>query len=114
MPKYISVVHVIVKRNKEDQFLQSMKKFVLPEGNISRKVIKTGTRSYCSIMEWLDEKSLANARQQMIAFLDTIRNLLTEISPELGVTNAVSGPLIFDEKGTVVSSGGTITGKIKG
>ena len=90
-----------------------MKKFINPEGVISRKVIKTGERSYCSVVEWIDEGSLANARQQMIAYLDTIRDILEEISSELGVTDPVSGPLVIDEHGLVTSPGGTISGKIK-
>ena len=32
----------------------------------------------------------------MIAFLDSIRDLLEEISPELGVTDALSGPVIVE------------------
>ena len=90
-----------------------MKKFINPEGVISRKVIKTGERSYCSVVEWIDEGSLANARQQMIAYLDTIRDILEEISSELGVTDPVSGPVVIDEQGLVTSPGGTISGKIK-
>jgi hypothetical protein len=90
-----------------------MKKFINPEGVISRKVIQTGERSYCSVVEWVDEGSLANARQQMIAYLDTIRDILEEISPELGVTDPVSGPVVIDEQGLVTSPGGTISGKIK-
>jgi hypothetical protein len=49
----------------------------------------------------------------MIAYLDTIRDMLEEISPELGVTDPVSGPIILDEQGLVVEPGGTISGKIK-
>ena len=90
-----------------------MKKFINPEGVISRKVIKTGDRSYCSVVKWVDEGSLANARQQMIAYLDTIRDILEEISSELGVTDPVSGPVVIDEQGLVTSPGGTISGKIK-
>ena len=59
------------------------------------------------------EDSLAKARQQMIAYLDTVRDLLEEITPELGVTDPASGPVIIDEQGLVTSPGGTISGKIK-
>ena len=113
MSKFISVVKFIVKEGEESNFTYSMKKFINPEGVISRKVIKTGERSYCSVVEWVDEGSLANARQQMIAYLDTIRDILEEISPELGVTDPVSGPVVIDEQGLVTSPGGTISGKIK-
>ena len=34
----------------------------------------------------------------MIAGLDTVRLMLEEISPELGVTDAVSGPVILESK----------------
>ena len=113
MVKFISVVKFKVKEGEESNFTSSMKKFINPEGVISRKVIKTGERSYCSVVEWIDEGSLANARQQMIAYLDTIRDILEEISPELGVTDPVSGPVVIDEQGLVTSPGGTISGKIK-
>ena len=113
MSKFISVVKFIVKEGEESNFMDSMKKFINPEGVISRKVIQTGGRSYCSVVEWVDEGSLANARQQMIAYLDTIRDILEEISSELGVTDPVSGPVVIDEQGLVTSPGGTISGKIK-
>ena len=113
MSKFICVVKFKVKEGEESNFTDSMKKFTNPEGVISRKVIKTGDRSYCSVVEWIDEGSLANARQQMIAYLDTIRDILEEISPELGVTDPVSGPVVIDEQGLVTSPGGTISGKIK-
>ena len=113
LAKFISVVKFIVKEGEDSNFTDSMKKFVNPEGVISRKVIKTGDRSYCSMVEWVNEESLANARQQMIAYLDTVRDLLEEISPELGVTDPASGPLIIDEQGLITSPGGTISGKIK-
>ena len=113
MAKFISVVKFIVKEGEDSNFTDSMKKFVNPEGVISRKVIKTGDRSYWSMVEWVNEESLANARQQMIAYLDTVRDLLEEISPELGVTDPASGPLIIDEQGLITSPGGTISGKIK-
>jgi len=45
-----------------------------------------------------DELSIAKARDKMIAGLDTIRLLLEEISPELGVTDPVSGPVIMEDK----------------
>ena len=113
MAKFISVVKFIVKEGEDSNFTDSIKKFVNPEGVISRKVIKTSDRSYCSMVEWVNEESLANARQQMIAYLDTVRDLLEEISPELGVTDPASGPLIIDEQGLITSPGGTISGKIK-
>ena len=113
MAKFLSVVRFKVKPGNEQSFIDSMKKFSNPDGVITRKVIKTGERSYCSVVEWVDENSLANARQQMITYLDTIRDILEELSSELGVTDPVSGPVIVDEQGNVVTPGSSISGKIK-
>jgi len=33
----------------------------------------------------------------MIEFLNAIRHMMEEISPELGVTDPVSGPVIFEQ-----------------
>ena len=43
------------------------------------------------------ENHIKKARPQMIKFLDSIRSLLEEISPELGVTDPVSGPVIKEK-----------------
>ena len=43
-----------------------------------------------------DEQSIAKARDKMIAGLDTVRPLLEEISPELGVTDPMSGSVIME------------------
>ena len=51
---------------------------------------------YCS--EWKDADSITKARDKMIAGLDTVRPLLEEISPALGVTDPVSGPVIMESK----------------
>ena len=45
-----------------------------------------------------DAQSIAKARDKMIAGLDTVRSLLEEISPALGVTDPVSGPVIMESK----------------
>ena len=81
MSKFISVVKFIVKEGQETDFLNSMKKFSNPEGVIYRKILKTGDRSYCSIVEWVNEQSLANARQQMMAWILMRANV--QINPHL-------------------------------
>jgi len=41
---------------------------------------------------------MVKARPNMIALLDSGRDLLDEISPELGITDPVSGPVIFTQE----------------
>lgn len=38
---------------------------------------------------------MTNARPQMIRMLDSTRHLLEELSPKLGVTDPVSGMVVF-------------------
>mgnify|MGYP005690427371 FL=1 len=113
MSKFISVVKFKVKPEEENNFIDAMQKYNLPEGLIFRKLIKTGEYSYCSIIESVSYTALKNARPHMIAFLDTIRNMLIEFSQELGVTDPASGPVVIDQSGLVAEPGKTITGKLK-
>jgi len=113
MSKFISIVKFKVKTEEENNFIKSMQKFNLPDGLIHRKLIKIGQYSYCSIIEWANEEALENARPQMIAFLDTIRNMLIEFSQELGVTDPASGPVVIDQSGLVAEPGKTISGNLK-
>ena len=57
--------------------------------NVVRSKVKEGNK---------DEQAIAKARDKMIAGLDGVRSLLEEISPELGVTDPVSGPVILEDK----------------
>ena len=52
-------------------------------------IIQTGDQDYCIIGEWDDMDSLAAARPQMIATLDTFRDMLD------GDTDPVSGPVVL-------------------
>ena len=78
---------------KLQDFFASMK---ATEGLISMKQIQTGSNNMCIVGEWKDTDSIAKARDKMIAGLDTVRPLLEEISPELGVTDPLSGSVIME------------------
>jgi hypothetical protein len=47
------------------------------------------------IGEWSDAQSLAAARAEMIGTLDTFRHTLDDLGSGLGVTDAVSGPVVL-------------------
>ena len=102
MSKFMNVVRSKVKEGKEDVYIKKLKEFFNnmkgTEGLISIKQIQTGPNTYCVVGEWQNENIIAKARPKMIASLDTVRPLLDEISPELGVTDAVSGPVIMESK----------------
>ncbi len=45
---------------------------------------------------WESEDAVVEARPAMIASLDSVRHMLDEISPEMGVTDAASGPVVVE------------------
>ena len=98
----MNVVRSKVKEDKKDEYMKKLKEFFDnmkgTEGLISMKQIQTGPNNMCIIGKWKDEQSIAKARDKMIAGLDTFRPMLEEISPELGLTDAVSGPVILESK----------------
>ena len=102
MPKFMNVVRSKIKEGKKDEYMKKLKEFFNnikgTEGLISMKQIQTGPSTMCIIGEWKDEQSIAKARDKMIAGLDSVRSLLEEISPELGVTDPVSGPVVMEDK----------------
>ena len=102
MSKFMNVVRSKVKEGKKDEYIEKVKEFFNnmqgTDGLISMKQIQTGPNDMCIIGERKDEQSIAKARNKMIAGLATVRSLLEEISPELGVTDPVSGPVIMESK----------------
>ena len=102
MSKFMNAVRSKVKEGKKDEYMKKLKEFFNnmkgTEGLISLKQIQTGPNNYCVIGEWKKEDVIAKARPKLIAGLDTVRSMLDEISPELGVTDPVSGPVIMENK----------------
>ena len=102
MSKFVNVVRSKVKEGKKDEYMKKLKEFFNnmkgTDGLISMKQIQTDPNNMCIIGEWKDEQSIAKARDKKIAGLDTVKPLLEDISPELGVTDPVSGPVIMENK----------------
>ena len=98
----MNVIRSKVKEGKKDEHMKKLKEFFdnmkETDGLISMKQIQTGPNSMCIIGEWRDEQAIGKARDKMIAGLDSVRSLLEEISPELGVTDPFSGPVIMESK----------------
>jgi hypothetical protein len=59
-------------------------------------MVKTDERTFAFVAIFENEQHLIDARPQMIESLNLVRDLLEEISPELGVTDPVSGPVVFE------------------
>ena len=94
-----NVVRFRVKPGREQEFLDAHKKVSRDWPGIRRvNMLQTGDRRYCIIAEWDDMDSLANARPNMIATLDSFRDRLEDLGGGLGVTDPVSGPAVLELK----------------
>ena len=92
----INVVRFRVKPGNDQAFLDAHRDGKAAWPGLRRGVIvKTGDRSYCLVGEWSDASSIADARASMIGTLDTFRHTLEELGSGLGVTDAVSGPVVL-------------------
>ena len=92
--KFLNNVRVTCKEGCEETFIAATQAWVNPEGMLDAYWAKTGERRYCFVGLWESEESLVDARPQMIQHLNDVRDLLEELSPELGVTDPVSGAVV--------------------
>jgi len=91
-----NAVRFKVKPGREQQFLDAHKTVQANWPGLKHaNIIKTGDRTFCIIAEWTDLDALANARSNMIATLDSFRDTLEDLGGGLGVTDAVSGPVVL-------------------
>lgn len=91
-----NAVRFRVKPGREQEFLDAHKKVEADWPGLKHaNIIKTGERTFCIIAEWIDTDSLANARPNMIATLDSFRDTLEDLGGGLGVTDPVSGPVVL-------------------
>jgi hypothetical protein len=94
-----NIVKFRVKPGQESQFLDAHRDGKANwRGLLRGTMVKTGDRDYCLIGEWPDIGALAEARGAMIETLNSFRETLEDLGGGLGVTDAVSGPVVLDLK----------------
>ena len=98
MVKYTNVVRFRVKSGKQQEFEDVFSNAEMWGGQLLHILAKTGQQTYVAYALWESEEKMADARPQMIGLLDSARHLLEELSPELGVTDPVSGTVIFEKQ----------------
>ena len=92
-----NVVRFRVEPGREAEFIEAHQKLRTDFDGFKRlAMIKTGDRSYCVIGEWDSFQNLVAARSKMIAVLDTFRDTLEDLGSGLGVTDPVSGEVVFE------------------
>jgi len=91
----MNVVRFRVKPGCEQQFIDAHRaagpNF---KGFLGGRLIKTGDRTFCIVAEWRSFDAIAAARPEMIAMLDSMRDLLEDLGGGLGVTDPVSGDVV--------------------
>jgi hypothetical protein len=91
-----NAVRFRVKPGRDQEFLDAHKKVAESWPGLRHvNIIKTGDRSYCIIAEWEGTDALVAARPNMIATLNSFRDTLEDLGNGLGVTDAVSGPVVL-------------------
>jgi hypothetical protein len=91
-----NAVRFKVKAGREQAFLDAHRGVGADwPGLRHANIIETGAGFYCIIAEWEDSDSLAAARPQMIATLDSFRDTLEELGDGRGLTDPVSGPVVM-------------------
>ena len=99
-----TVVRFQAKPGHADTFEQTFRSLKRDMTGLKRFVlIKTGDHAYCSIGEWEAFDHIVQARPAMKGNLDQMRPLLAAFSEDLGVTDAVSGEVVFDAGASLVS-----------
>ncbi len=96
MPKFISTVRFVTKDGCADEFIRKHHETDFKNIAVSQQLIRTSDKGICWIGVFESKESLVAARPELINQLDQVRHLLEEISPELGVTNPVSGPVVWE------------------
>lgn len=94
-----NTVRFRVKPGRQKEFVDAHRKIAADwPGLVRANLVKTGERGFCLIAEWADENALAEARPKMLETLGGFRDTLERISPRLGVTDAVGGPVVLEVK----------------
>jgi len=89
----MNIVRFKLKPNCVEKYFEVIDKTNF-EGMTQRYIAKTGNYDYCFVGIWRSAEAIAAQRLTMIAHLDNVRGFMEELSPELGVTDPVSGNIV--------------------
>jgi quinol monooxygenase YgiN len=88
-----NAVRFKVKQGRNQEFLDAHNRIDRDWPGLRHvNMIQTGDQNFCIIGEWDDMDSLAAARPNMVATLDTFRDMIE------GDTDPVSGPVVMTLK----------------
>ena len=92
-----NVVRFRLKPGTEADFLEAHRRVERSWPGLRRfTVVKAGDNRMFAIGEWDSMESLAAARPQMIAVLDSFRHTLEDMGGGLGLTDPISGTAVLE------------------
>ena len=97
MSKFIKIVKVKVKPEHREEYLKLCDEEPKFDGMISAKYVEVAPNTFTFIGEWKTQEDIVQSRPRMANFLDKLRHMLEEISPDLGVTDPASGTVIIEK-----------------
>ena len=92
-PNFMNIVRFKLRTDCVDKYFEAINKTNF-EGMTQRFIAKTGSYDYCFVGIWESAEAIAAQRPAMISHLDEVRGFMEELSPELGVTDPVSGNIV--------------------
>lgn len=94
--KAMSIVHMRVKRGREDEFHKLREHFdpAATAGMSNAWLVKTGDRAYCFITEWESVEAIVQAFPATMANVERMRDLLEDLGGGKGVTDPHWGPVV--------------------
>ena len=92
---FSNVVRFCVKDGCEKDFEHLFDAFQVNNGETNGYLINTNDKEYIYVGIWESEDALVSSRAKMIEDLDKMRDMLEEISSDLGVTDPRSGNVVW-------------------
>ena len=89
----MNVFRCKLKQDYVDKYFKVINKTDI-EGMRLRYIAKTGDYDLCFVGIWESAEATAAKRSKIIPHLEDVREFMEELSPELGVTDPVSGNII--------------------
>ena len=92
-----NVVRFRVKPGHQEAFIEAHRQARVAWPGFQRGVlVQTGAQTFCFVGHWDGMEQMAAMRPQMIAILDSVRDMLEDLGGGLGVTDPVSGEVVFE------------------
>lgn len=92
----LNIVRFRTKPGREAEFIEGHSKLEPDwDGFHGGQLVRTGDRTFCFVGAWDSMDKLAAARPAMVGVLDGFRDMLEDLGGDLGVTDPVSGEVVF-------------------